>query len=143
LAHIKEADPAFDEKQFLQGARAAFTMILGDFAKGDLADSARLLGPAVLPQFRAAIDARRAAAETMEHKLVAIREAECVAAKFDNGTANVTVRFVSEQESALRDAHGTIIGGSGDKVEEITDLWTFARNAKSADPNWILVETKS
>jgi predicted lipid-binding transport protein (Tim44 family) len=143
LAQIKAADPAFDEKQFLQGARAAFAMILADFAKGDLSDSARLLGPAVLPQFRKAIEERRQAGRTMEHKLSAIREAECVAARVDNNQASVTVRFVSQQETTLRDAAGQIVGGSGGKVEEITDFWTFTRDAKSPDPNWILSETRS
>ena len=143
LAAIKDNDPAFDEKQFLQGARAAFTRILGDFAAGDLTESMRLLGPTVLPHFRAAIEARRAAGETMEHKLVAIRVAECCAAALDSAEARITVRFISEQESAVRDAGGKIVSGSDGKVEEITDLWTFARDIKSADPNWILVETKS
>lgn len=143
LAQIKEADPAFDEKQFLQGARAAFTVILNDFAKGDLSESARLLGTTVLPHFREAIEARRAAGQSMEIKLAAIREAECVAAKMDGSEARITVRFVSEQESALRDAGGKIVGGSDGKVEEITDLWTLARDTKSPDPNWVLVETKS
>lgn len=143
LAQIKEADPAFDEKQFLQGARAAFALILGDFAKGDLAESAKLLGPAVLPHFHEAIEARRNAGQTMEHKLAAIREAECVAAKLDGSQAFVTVRFVSQQESTLHDSGGQVVGGSDGKVEEITDRWTFARDTKSPDPNWILVETKS
>lgn len=143
LAQIKEAQPAFDEKQFLQGARAAFTLILNDFAKGDLSESARLLGPTVLPHFRQAIEARRAAGQTMDHKLVNIREAECTAAKIENGQAAITVRFISEQESIVRDAAGNIIEGSQGTVEEITDLWTFARDMKSSDPNWILVETRS
>jgi predicted lipid-binding transport protein (Tim44 family) len=142
LAQIKEANPTFDEKQFLQGARAAFTMILNDFAKGDLSESTRLLGPTVLPHFRDAIEARRDAGHTLEHKLVAIRDAECIAAKLENNQALLTVRFISEQESVTRDAGGQIVSGDG-KTEEITDLWTFARDIKSSDPNWVLVETKS
>lgn len=143
LMRMKETDPSFDEKQFLQGARAAFTLILDNFAKGDLSDCTRLLGPTVLPHFRSAIEARRAASQTMEHKLVNIREAECTAAKVENGQAVIAVRFVSEQESTLRDAKGQIVGGHEGQVEEITDLWTFARDIKSSDPNWVLVETRS
>lgn len=143
LMQIKEIDPSFDEKQFLQGARSAFSLILNDFAKGDLSESTRLLGPTVLPHFREAIEARRNAAQTMEHKLLNIREAECAAAKMDNSEARITVRFVSDQESVVRDARGQIISGNEGQVEAITDLWTFARDTKSTDPNWILVETKS
>ena len=143
LAQIKTAYPAFDEKQFLQGARAAFTMILNDFAKGDLAESSRLLGPTVLPHFREAIEARRLAAQTMEHKLINIREAECAAAKLENSQALVTVRFISTQECIVRDQSGKIIEGNEGQVEEITDLWTFARDTKASDPNWLLVETRS
>lgn len=143
LAQIKVANPTFDEKQFLQGARTAFSLILGDFAKGDLSESTRLLGPTVLPHFRTAIEARSKAGQTMEHKLIRIREAECIAAKIENDQSTITVHFVSEQESILRDATGQIVEGSERKTEEITDLWTFARDNKSPDPNWILVETKS
>lgn len=143
LAQIKAADPAFDERHFLQGARAAFTLILDDFAKGDLSESTRLLGPHVLPLFRDAIEARRTAGQTMEHKLIALREAECVAARLEGTQAIIIVRFRSEQESSLRDSSGNIVGGSAGTVEDITDLWTFARDTKSPDPNWILVETKS
>jgi predicted lipid-binding transport protein (Tim44 family) len=143
LAQVKESDPAFDEKQFLQTARTAFTLILRDFAKGDLSESTKLLGPTVLPHFRKAIEERVAASETMEHKLHAIREAECVSAKIEDNRAIIAVRFVSEQESTLRDSAGNIIGGSEGKLEEITDIWTFARDAKPTDPTWILVETRS
>lgn len=143
LEQIRNADPSFNEKQFLQGARDAFTLILNDFAKGDLAESARLLGPTVLPHFREAIEKRRTAGHVMEHKLSSIREAECVAAKLDNGHANIVVRFVSAQESVMRDSAGKIVEGTAGKLEELTDLWTFSRDTASADPNWVLIETKS
>lgn len=143
LAEIHKADPAFDEKQFLQGARAAFTLIINDFTKGDLAESTRLLAPAVLAQFRDALEARHTAGHVMEHKLVSIREAECAGAKLENGHASITVRFVSTQESILRDIQGHIVEGQIGQTEEITDLWTFARATTSTDPNWILVETRS
>jgi predicted lipid-binding transport protein (Tim44 family) len=143
LAAIKAVQPSFDEKDFLQGARHAFTLILSDFAKGDLAESGRLLGPTVLPHFRAAIEARRTAAQTMEHKLITIREAECASAKMDGTQAVITVRFISEQQNILRDASGKLVDGSSEQTEEITDLWTFARDSSANDPNWILIETKS
>jgi predicted lipid-binding transport protein (Tim44 family) len=141
LEQAKALDANFDEKQFLQGARQAFTMIVEDFSKGDLSRITRLLGPDVLPHFRASIDACVAAGQVMESKINNIREAETAAAKVDGTTITITVRFVSEQENVLRDASGHVIGGEVGRVEEITDLWTFARDTTSSDPNWILVET--
>jgi len=143
LEQIKALDPVFDEKTFLQGARTAFTMIVEDFAKGDMNRISRLLGPNVLPHFQNAIEARRKASQTMESKINRIRDAETTAAHVEDSRAIITVRFVSEQENVLRDAGGKVIGGEAGRVEEITDFWTFARDAKSNDPNWILVETRS
>ena len=143
LEQIRLFDPVFNEKTFLQGARSAFTMIVGEFAAGDLSRSAAFLGPNVRPRFEAAIKARHDAGQTMQGKINRIREAETVRAGVDNTTASITVRFVSEQENILRDAQGVIIDGVPGTPEEITDIWTFARDVKSSDPNWILVETKS
>jgi predicted lipid-binding transport protein (Tim44 family) len=143
LQQIGTLDPAFDEKTFLQGARGAFKMIVEDFAKGDLGRIAQLLGPNVLPRFQEAIEARRKSGQTMESRVTAIREAETTAARVEDTRAIITVRFVSEQENALRDSGGKVIGGAAGKIEEVTDLWTFARDTKSSNPNWILIETRS
>jgi predicted lipid-binding transport protein (Tim44 family) len=143
LEQIKALEPSFDEKQFLQGARAAFTTVVEDFSKGDLTRCTSFLGPQVLPHFRDAIVARHTAGQEMEIKLVRLKDAEVAAAKAEGTQAIITVRFVSDQENILRNTNGKVIGGEEGKVEEITDLWTFARDTKSSDPNWILVETKS
>jgi predicted lipid-binding transport protein (Tim44 family) len=145
LEQVKQLDPAFDEKQFLQGARAAFTMIIEDFAQGDMARSERFLAPAVLAHFRAALEARRQAGQTLENKIDGIAEAEIIAARTDGKQAYLTVRFVSRQQTTLRDAAGQTIGGSGnssgDKLDEVTDIWTFVRDTASIDPNWQLAST--
>jgi predicted lipid-binding transport protein (Tim44 family) len=127
----------------MQGARAAFTMIVEDFAKGDMTRIENLLGPNVRPHFQNAIEARRKAGQVMESRVARIREAEATTAHVEDTIANVTIRFVSEQENVLRDAGGRVIGGAPETVEEITDIWTFSRDTKSADPNWILIETRS
>ncbi|MDP9127683.1 MAG: Tim44/TimA family putative adaptor protein [Pseudomonadota bacterium] len=143
LEQIKALDPSFDEKTFLQGARTAFGMIVGDFAKGDTERLGRLVGPAVLSRFQKAIEARRQAGETMENRVGKIREAETAVARVEESRALITVRFVSEQQNILRNARGEVIGGHPGTDEEIIDLWTFARDTKSGDPNWILIETRS
>jgi predicted lipid-binding transport protein (Tim44 family) len=143
LEQIKSRDPNFDEKQFLQGAKSAFTMIVEDFAKGDMARITRLLTPAVLQHFQQALEVRRSAGQVAESKIISIKDAETVAVRMDGNQAFMTVQFVSNQENILRDNHGQVIGGEVGKVEEITDRWTFARDMTSSDPNWLLVETGS
>jgi predicted lipid-binding transport protein (Tim44 family) len=143
LDAIKQLDPSFDEKQFLQNMRTLFTKIVDAFAKGDLADVKAYLGPVVLSRFAAAIAARKAAGETLSCRIVRIRDAETAAARLEDSRVFITMRIVSEQENILRDTAGEIVSGAAGKVEEITDLWTFARDMKSPNPAWQLVETKS
>jgi predicted lipid-binding transport protein (Tim44 family) len=143
LEQVKLMDPIFDEKEFLQGARTAFTTIIQAFAKGDLTPVRVLLGPNVLPHFETAVAARAKAGETLETRIVRIREAETTAAETSNAEARITVHFESEQENILRDASGIVLSGIPGKSEEISDLWTFARSVKSASPDWQLVETRS
>lgn len=143
LEQIKAHDFRFDERQFLQGSRAAFQLIVEEFAKGDLTSSTRLLGPKVLARFKDALEQRRKASEVMEGKIVRIKDVETAAVRIENTTASIIVKFVSEQINVLRDLHGKIIAGAEGRVEEITDLWTFSRDLSSDDPNWVLVETKN
>ncbi len=142
LDQIKAADPAFDEKNFLQGAKAAFQMIVEAFARGDTAALRPLLADDVYENFSRAIRARQAAGEQYETRVERVREAEVVEARLDSDrTAMVTVKIVSDQMNVLRDRAGTVIEGNPDKVVEATDIWTFARNTRARDPNWALVET--
>ncbi len=143
LERIKELDSTFNEKQFLQGARAAFTMVVEDFFKGDLTDSEKILSPQVRKSFQDAIEARRQAGQVITHKLENLKEVECAAARTNDKKAIITVRFISEQTNIVHDAQGALISGEEGKIEEIIDLWTFARDTTSPDPNWSLIETKA
>lgn len=142
LEQIKEVDPSFDEKQFLQGAKTAFTGIVKAFAQGDLSRVARLLGPVVYEQFDSAIKGREAAAQKLETRIERVTEAEVTAAKLEGTRATLKVGFVSHQTNVKRDKEGKVIEGDPEKAEEIHDLWTFARDLKSENPNWLLVETQ-
>lgn len=141
LEKIHSLDPSFDEKSFLQGARLAFTMIIENFAKNNLAPIQRFLGENVLPHFQAAIAERQKSGQTLECKIDGISEAEVTAAWTEQSQAFLTVRFVSQQENVLKDAGGHIVGGELGAIQEVTDVWTFARDIKAEDPNWILIET--
>jgi len=143
LARIKMADKSFEESQFLAGAKAAFEMIVAAYAEGDTKALRPLLANDVYNDFAGAIEERRKNNQTLETTLVGINEAEIVEAELQGRTAFVKVRFRSEQVNTLRDAEGRIIEGDSNAVTKVTDIWTFARNTRSRDPNWSLVATES
>ncbi|MEK0082711.1 Tim44/TimA family putative adaptor protein [Benzoatithermus flavus] len=141
LAAIRRADPSFDPQHFLQGAKAAFGMIVEAFAKGDKATLRPLLADEVFMQFAGAIDAREQAGRVLSTELVATRDVEIVAAVLVGTRARITVRFTSEQINVTRDAAGEIVEGDPRRIDTVVDVWTFERDVRSRDPNWQLVET--
>ncbi|HEX6014891.1 MAG TPA: Tim44/TimA family putative adaptor protein [Geminicoccaceae bacterium] len=141
VAAIKRADPGFDLDHFLQGARAAFAMIVEAYAKGDKAALRPLLADEVFAQFSGAIDGRERAGHVLSTELVATSGAELAAAALQGTRARVTVRFTSEQINVTRDAAGNVVEGDPRQIETIVDVWTFERDTRSRDPNWQLVET--
>lgn len=142
-AVLKAADPSFADEPFLQGARGAFEMIVNAFAAGDKAALQPLLSKEVAQSFMGAIDTRRAANETMETKVVAMKSAELVDSAVEGSTGFVTVKFVTDQSNVTRAADGKVVDGDPDRVSEHVDFWTFARSLRARDPNWMLVATKS
>ncbi|MCY4394371.1 MAG: Tim44/TimA family putative adaptor protein [Rhodospirillaceae bacterium] len=138
---IQGADRSFDPAGFLEGAKAAFEMIVEAFARGDRDALQPLLAPNVFANFEGAIAARENAGETLETTIVAFDSAELTAAEMQGRVARVTVTFVSEQSNTVKDTDGNLVDGDPAAVEKITDIWTFARDTRSRDPNWHLVET--
>ena len=143
LTQIKLADRAFDVDDFVNGAKAAFEMVIAAFAQGDTRTLRPLLSNDVYDDFSSAIKEREEANENLDTTLVGISEAEIIEAELQGKTAFVTVKFVSEQINVTRSAAGEVVDGSEDQVTSNTDLWTFARNTRSRDPNWTLVATSS
>jgi predicted lipid-binding transport protein (Tim44 family) len=143
LAELMRADPGFDPGQFLDGAKAAYDMIVTAFAQGDEAELSQLLGPDVFEGFQRAIREREERGEKLESSLVGIDKADIIEAEVKNRTAYVTVKFVSELISVTRDAEGEVVEGDPKKVREVTDIWTFAREVASRNPNWKLVATET
>jgi predicted lipid-binding transport protein (Tim44 family) len=140
-AALKAADPSFDEKVFLQGARGAFEIVVNSFAAGDTSVLQPLLSKDVFAAFSESIRARAAAKEALQTTLLSIKSAELVEVSVEGGTAIVAVKFVSDQINVTRSADGKVVDGDPDKVIEKTDFWTFARPIRSRDPNWTLVAT--
>lgn len=143
ITQIKLADRDFDPQQFTGGARAAFEMVIGAFAEGDVKTLRPLLANDVYDDFSGAIKEREEKKESLETTLIGITEAEIIEAEMQQKTAFVTVKFVSEQVNVTRDSEGRIVDGDPNHVAKVTDIWTFARNTRSRDPNWALVATRS
>lgn len=143
LAQLMAADSAFDPRQFVSGARAAYEMIVLAFARGDRAALKDLLSKDVLDSFVAVIAGREQRGETVETTFVSIDKAEVVEAELKNMSMQVTMRFASKLITATKDRSGSVIDGSAEQIVDLIDVWTFAREAKTRDPNWRLVSTEA
>jgi predicted lipid-binding transport protein (Tim44 family) len=143
LDRIRGADPGFDRAHFVAGARAAFEIIIAAFARGDKAALRPLLSDEVYRPFVATIDERVAARETLETRILRLDSLDITATELIGQTARITLRFVSEQINVTRAADGRIVDGNPEHSVEKTDYWTFARDTRSTDPNWVLAATSS
>lgn len=143
LRELNKADPSFNPKEFVNGARMAYEMIVMAFADGDRNALKGLLSREVYEGFDAAITDREAKGEKVKSTFVGIDKADIVSAEMKDTEATVTMRIVSQMISATYDKAGTLIDGDAETVAEISDVWTFARDSRSRDPNWKLVATES
>jgi predicted lipid-binding transport protein (Tim44 family) len=143
LDAIAAQDSSFDPRHFISGARSAYEMIVLAFANGDRRALKDLLSSEVYDSFETVIKDREKHEQKTETRFVSIDKAELVGAEARDRAAQLTVRFVSQMISVTRDKTGAIVDGNPDKVADITDVWTFARDTSSRDPNWKLVGTGS
>jgi predicted lipid-binding transport protein (Tim44 family) len=143
LDAIKAADKGFDVKHFVAGARSAYEMIVTAYAEGDRKTLKNLLAREVYDGFESVIRERESRGETAETRFVSIDTTEITSAELRGKTAQLTLRFVSQLVSSTRDRNGNVIDGSAEKVTSVTDVWTFARDVSSRDPNWKLVATEA
>ncbi len=143
LRQVKRADKSFDEDGFIDGSRTAFEWVIDAFAQGDAKTLRPLLSNDVYSDFSGAIEERENAGQVLETTLVGITEATIIEAELQGRTAFVTIKFVSEQVNVVRDSDGEVVEGDPNHGTKITDIWTFARNTRSRDPDWTLVATRS
>ncbi len=141
LRDIAAADGKFNLAQFLEGARGAYRMVLEAFWQGDRETLRELCDDDVYEGFVSAMDAREAAGETMDNKLIRIEETRVHSAVLDGRMARIALLFVADIAAVTRDKDGTVIAGSLDDAIESRDVWTFSRNIAARDPNWLLDET--
>jgi predicted lipid-binding transport protein (Tim44 family) len=143
LNRIRRADPNFDPAHFVEGARSAFAMIVEGFARGEKDTLRPLLSKEVFQRFATAIDERAAAKETLETRIERLDSVEIAEADLLGRTAQITLKLVSHQINVTRAMDGSIVDGDPTNPVEKSDYWTFARDTRSSDPNWILVATGS
>ncbi len=143
LVQIKMADPTFSAGSFLSGAAKAFELIVAAYAKHDIDTLKPLLSADVFARFAAAIQEREERGETMETELVVLKPPRLEKIEVLENRAVVDVRFQSEQVNIIKDKSGAVVDGDRDHVDSVTDVWSFAHDLGSADPNWALVATRS
>ncbi len=143
LREVVTADTSFAPKDFVGGATSAYEMIVSAYAEGDRKTLKGLLSREVYDGFVAAIDEREKKGETVRSNFVGIEKAAIIQAELKGTEANITLRIISQLISATLDKDGEVIEGDLVEVTDVNDVWTFARDTRSRDPNWRLIATEA
>jgi predicted lipid-binding transport protein (Tim44 family) len=143
LLELGRLEPSFDGQHFIAGARQAYELIVTAFAEGNRKTLKELLSRDVFDGFAAAIAEREGRGELIDQSFVGISKADVVEAELKGSQAQLTVKFVSQLISATRDRSGAVVAGDPQKIKDVTDIWTFARDVGSRDPNWRLIATQA
>ena len=136
----------FDEKakkEFLKGAQIAYETIVTNFSKGKLKDIKSLLDLNVYEQFNSALDERKSKNYSSETTFVGINSAEIKDHKQNKNMLEVTVEFVSEIISCIKDKENKVISGDPEKIKKVHDVWKFSKDSRSNNPNWLLIDTQA
>jgi len=118
-------------------------MVVAAYATGDRKTLKSLLSPEVFDSFSGAITGREQRGEKVETTFVSMEKAMIEDAQLRGPAAQITVRFIAKLISVTRDKTDAVIEGDPEKVVDMVDVWTFARNVQSRDPNWKLVATET
>lgn len=143
LRQLVESDPSFQPKEFLNGARMAYEMIVMAFADGDRDTLKNLLSKEVYDGFDAAISEREKRGEVVKSTFVGIEKIDITQATVRGSEEQITLRIISQLISATYDKDGKLVDGDAENVSEVDDIWTFSRDIRSRDPNWKLIATES
>ena len=136
----------FDEnakKEFVEGAKIAYETIITNFAKGTLKDIKTLLDKSVYQQFEDAIKDRQSKKHSSETTFIGISSAEVKQHEQNKNMLEVTVEFVSEIISCVKDKDDKVISGDPEKIKKVLDTWKFSKDSRSANPNWLLIDTQA
>lgn len=143
LAMMKKVEPGFSVAEFVQGSRGAYEMIVMGFERGELDELQPFLAEDVFEAFVEVVSVREDKGLSIEAEFIGVRETKVANVEFSEDTrdAEITMRFVGEMTSVVRDGEGNIVEGSPTEVKRQRDTWVFARKMGSSDPNWTLVAT--
>ena len=136
-----KSDGWFDQKDFLNGASNAYELIVTNFENGNKAALKPFLSESVMSSFEEVIEQRNANEEKVEFNFIGIESSEIVHKDLKSNPMEVTVRFISEMITCIKNSKDEVISGSLNQVQKITDIWTFSKNKNSKNPNWLLVAT--
>tara|TARA_Y100000590_G_scaffold435002_1_gene553918 strand:- start:375 stop:962 length:588 start_codon:yes stop_codon:yes gene_type:complete len=143
---VKLNSETFDEnakKEFLKGAQIAYETIVTNFSKGKLKDIKSLLDINVYEQFNTALDERKSKKYLSETTFIGINSAEIKSHQQNKNMLEVTVEFVSEIISCIKDKENKIISGDPKKIKKVSDIWKFSKDSRSTNPNWLLIDTQA
>lgn len=142
LVQISLADRSFEPTRFIENAKEAFAIVVAAFADGDKATLQDLLAKDVYASFETAIEAREKAGKKVSAEVQSIRDASITEARLSGTKAIIAIRFKADETYVETDSTGKIIAGNPDKIVSMTDVWVFARETKSNDPRWLVIETR-
>ena len=136
----------FDEKakkEFLKGAQIAYETIVTNFSNGKIKDIKSLLDINVYDEFNTALNERKSKNYSSETTFIGINSAEIKHHQQNKNMFEVTVEFVSEIISCIRDKENKIVSGDPEKVKKVNDIWKFSKDSNSSNPNWLLIDTQA
>ena len=140
---ISTIDPNFNEKEFLEGAKKFFEMVIDCFVKGDLKDIVNFIDDKLIKNFQSVIDDRLVDGETLQIDVTKMNNVQIKDVKKLKNFMRVSVIFETEQIKVLKDKKGKIIDGDQNNSIIVKDLWIFEKQIQSKDLNWKLVETSN
>ena len=132
-----------EKKEFLKGAKIAYENIITCFSSGNLKEIKSLLDPKVLKEFNDAIIERKDQGLKSETTFIGINSADIKNHNEINNMLEVSVDFVSEIISCVKDKNNKIVSGNPEKIKKVYDTWKFSRDIRSQNPNWLLVDTEA
>ena len=138
---LNEFDDA-QKKEFLKGANIAYETIITNFSKGNLKDIKNLLDNKVYEEFKQAIKERNSKGHISNTTFIGINSSNIKDHKQNNNFLEVTVDFVSEIISSIKDGEKKIISGNPDKIKKVYDTWKFKKDVTNNNPNWLLIDTQ-
>ena len=138
LRKIYNEDQNFEPKDFLSGSKKAFEYIIKNYSEENLEPLRNLLSKSIYNDFKDQIDQRIEKSQNLDITIIGIKRAEIVGANLKSNIANISVKFNSDQVQVLKDLKGKIIEGDNNQILTIDEEWSFSKNLKNKDPNWIL-----